>query len=335
MKYIDEQDLDCTSSPERRILNFSKRKHERAKGYFSGFYLLGRANYLQPVHTVEEEVFLRHYELIFVEKGSQSHVLAQQNYHLESGDCLLIPPGVSHSTGLRPESRGRFYWLLFDPEETSFYGQKSMQHKVFQREVAALFERRTLSLSAKQQEQLKQMLQDLFQKFPPPSENAQQSSQAPPDEQSAMQDWRCCQIEHELCALLWLLISASKEAEPAQDWSQLSWPVKKICRYIQERREEKIEYEELLELSPYSAVHTQRIFRRELGLPLRDYINREKVLFAQELMCENPKWEITRISTELNFSSTQYFSTVFKRYCGLSPSDWRKKNLPQPNKASN
>ena len=67
-------------------------------------------------------------------------------------------------------------------------------------------------------------------------------------------------------------------------------------------------------------------FRLYTGLPPREYILRQKIKCAKRLLKEE-SLSITQISYQLGFSSSQYFSTVFKRFTTLSPIDYRNQHL--------
>lgn len=65
-------------------------------------------------------------------------------------------------------------------------------------------------------------------------------------------------------------------------------------------------------------------FNRELGLPPGEFIKKERVELAKTLLLETDK-SITQIAFELGFSSSQYFSTVFKTYTFETPRHYRTK----------
>lgn len=65
-------------------------------------------------------------------------------------------------------------------------------------------------------------------------------------------------------------------------------------------------------------------FKCETGLTLIDYLNKYRIKKASELLSlgENKIYEI---SEKVGFSSSQYFSKVFKKYTGATPIEYRKK----------
>lgn len=67
-------------------------------------------------------------------------------------------------------------------------------------------------------------------------------------------------------------------------------------------------------------------FKNELGVTPHAYIIMQKIRIAKAML-EDPQNSITEISYKLCFSSSNHFSSVFKKYTGLSPSDFRSKQL--------
>lgn len=65
------------------------------------------------------------------------------------------------------------------------------------------------------------------------------------------------------------------------------------------------------------------IFRSEFGITPKQYILKKKVEAAKSLITD-PAVCTKEIAEMLNFSSTQHFSSVFKRICGVSPDMYRK-----------
>lgn len=65
-------------------------------------------------------------------------------------------------------------------------------------------------------------------------------------------------------------------------------------------------------------------FRQELGVTPIAYLNRYRVIQAKQLLRNTDK-SITDIALEVGFSSSSYFSRVFRREVGVSPQEYRRK----------
>jgi AraC-like DNA-binding protein len=66
-------------------------------------------------------------------------------------------------------------------------------------------------------------------------------------------------------------------------------------------------------------------FVREVGLTPIDYLNRLRCSEARDLL-DHSSTAIGEIAFQVGFSSTQYFSTAFKKYTGMTPSGYRKRS---------
>lgn len=70
------------------------------------------------------------------------------------------------------------------------------------------------------------------------------------------------------------------------------------------------------------------IFKNETGLTPNDYLQRHRIEQAIGLIGDSRK-SITEIAMTCGFGSSQYFSRVFRKYCGTTPREHRK-NAPHP-----
>ncbi|MCC2727878.1 helix-turn-helix transcriptional regulator, partial [Blautia sp. MSK22_86] len=67
-----------------------------------------------------------------------------------------------------------------------------------------------------------------------------------------------------------------------------------------------------------------KMFRKDIGTSLNDYINSLRVEKAKHLL-ENTNTKVIDIALEVGFDTLPYFSSVFKKYTGVSPAEFRKK----------
>jgi AraC-like DNA-binding protein len=65
-----------------------------------------------------------------------------------------------------------------------------------------------------------------------------------------------------------------------------------------------------------------KLFKETIGMTPNDYWQRLRVDLSMELL-KDPDKSITDVAFESGFASSQYFSTVFRKYSGRSPSEYR------------
>ena len=74
-----------------------------------------------------------------------------------------------------------------------------------------------------------------------------------------------------------------------------------------------------------SKFHFARIFKEVTGDTPLNYRNKIRIDLAKELL-ENDYLAVCEIAESLGFASAAYFSDSFKRFVGISPSEYRVKS---------
>ena len=106
--------------------------------------------------------------------------------------------------------------------------------------------------------------------------------------------------------------------------------------YLREHLHEPVGMADLVRHVGFSRARMFDMFKAQTGLTPHDYLQRMRIEQAQEQL-RRTKLSVTEIGLAVGFSSGQYFSTVFGRYSGVSPTQFRKgakpinpTPLPQP-----
>ena len=94
-------------------------------------------------------------------------------------------------------------------------------------------------------------------------------------------------------------------------------------RYIDEHCNEKIRVDEVAKLCFISESQLRRIFRRELGVSPIEYKNQRRMHEAVNMLKYSYSG-VGEIASSLGFESVYIFSHVFKKYMGVSPTEFRK-----------
>lgn len=85
---------------------------------------------------------------------------------------------------------------------------------------------------------------------------------------------------------------------------------------------------ELAAFSNVSRMTLNRLFKRHLNTTPLAYWMNLKIEHAKQVLTDSDK-PIKEIASELGFRNQLYFSTVFRRHTGLSPSEYRKQELKE------
>lgn len=73
-----------------------------------------------------------------------------------------------------------------------------------------------------------------------------------------------------------------------------------------------------------SASYVCTFFKNETGQTLNQYLTEYRMEKAKQLLCD-PRYRITDVSSKVGYSDGNYFGKSFKKYTGLSPSEYREK----------
>ncbi|WP_178075912.1 helix-turn-helix domain-containing protein [Paenibacillus oralis] len=107
---------------------------------------------------------------------------------------------------------------------------------------------------------------------------------------------------------------------------RVSRPIAICQRYIFDHLYEELSLPVLAKASGVSTVHLSRLFRRETGISLTEYIQRQRVEEAKQLLALSA-YSLSDISARLLFHDQSYFTKVFKKYAGVTPKQYRHRRL--------
>lgn len=99
--------------------------------------------------------------------------------------------------------------------------------------------------------------------------------------------------------------------------------LKKAISYITRHYSEQISLDELAAYCCISKQQLIRSFRQALNTTPIKYINDYKLARAKELLFNSPNLQISEIAAELGFGSQYYFTKLFTKYTGETPSAYR------------
>lgn len=96
-----------------------------------------------------------------------------------------------------------------------------------------------------------------------------------------------------------------------------------IKKYIDSKVENNIRVNDICREFGYSKSYISKIFREQTGETLSSYAIKKRVERARVLIREG-NLNFAQISAKLNFDNPQYFSRVFKRVTGMTPSEFKR-----------
>lgn len=100
--------------------------------------------------------------------------------------------------------------------------------------------------------------------------------------------------------------------------------IRKVLNHIDQNLQDDLSLEKLAEIGNYSPFHFHRIFRGIIGETLQEYINRNRMEKSAMMLSHHKNKSLEEVFSEVGFKSNSAFSKTFKKYYGISPTEFRK-----------
>jgi AraC-like DNA-binding protein len=209
----------------------------------------------------------------------------------------LTFPGERHGTGASPEGKGVLFWMLVRlPQRPG----------------------RFLSLPPDQSRALIAAIRDMPHRHFAGGDGLGKTLDRIMDVFQRSDDpLRITELQNLLLRFLLDLVAASRRAS-----RRISPLIQSIQLLIERSAEERLSVGQLAARAGLSTSRFKARFKKETGIPPADYMMRQKIARALELL-RSSDVSITQVALRLGFSTPQYFATVLKRYTGQSPGQAR------------
>ncbi len=101
--------------------------------------------------------------------------------------------------------------------------------------------------------------------------------------------------------------------------------VEKAKHYLSDHLTQEIRTEDIAAAVGLSPFHLSRLFKAHTRLTMREYLIRERIEAAKQLLTVTDR-PIPQIASLLRFCDQSYFTMVFRRHTGRTPGEYRKEN---------
>lgn len=130
---------------------------------------------------------------------------------------------------------------------------------------------------------------------------------------------RSLQVVAALLGLISLCAGATRPVMPRAD-DKLA----PAMQYIRTHYAEPITLEQVASEAHMSKYHLCRLFRRQTGLTLMQYMYEQRISAARRLLTLTDM-PISAIAQNCGFASSSHFCTLFRRHEGMAPRDYRRR----------
>src|SRR5215813_11125290 len=106
------------------------------------------------------------------------------------------------------------------------------------------------------------------------------------------------------------------------------WRLKRVLQYVDDHLAAKITLQNLATVAGLSRMHFAAQFRAATGLRPHQYLLKRRIARAEELL-KQARVSLVEVSLTVGFQTQAHFTTVFKRFAGDTPHQWRSAWLGQ------
>ena len=231
-------------------------------------------------------------EIIFMVRGNIIYHANKNNYNLKGGDIFITPANIPHNR--MAGGICEFYWIQLHADNPSFLFLGSEWAADLRRPLKELETKiiRGVEFSRKYIAEMYTLL----------------SSGSPDDKYRGIS--LLVNILHKIIR------------DRSQTQAPISADIHKAVDYINANLYDEIDLQSLADEANLSLPRLKQKFQEQIGMPPRMFINAQKVEAAKELL--NGGMSITTVAFDMGFNSSSYFSTVFRKFTRISPSEFIK-----------
>jgi AraC family transcriptional regulator of arabinose operon len=220
--------------------------------------------------------------------------------YCDPGDLLLFPPDATHFYGRAPDSPDWYHrWVYFRP-------RAYWAHWLKWRNQVNKVGRLTLTDKA-----LITEFDELFQQIEQTYKAGRRSS------------------EELAINLLERLLIRCFEETPENRVKPVDQRIEEACQYLSKNLAEEINLEKMAKhvcLSPSRLAH---LFREQMGVNIVRWREDQRMILAKHLL-QSTCLPIAKIASMVGYDDQMYFSRVFRKRVGASPSEFRKNSAASP-----
>ena len=121
-----------------------------------------------------------------------------------------------------------------------------------------------------------------------------------------------------------LVQEKTKLSDGEQNDEVVNHKISKAQGYIAQNYKKQIQLIDVANFLELNPAYFSRIFKQKMGVGFVDYLAEVRIAKAIELL-QNSNMNISEIAEEVGFIRSRYFTEIFKKRKGMTPSEYRNK----------
>lgn len=121
----------------------------------------------------------------------------------------------------------------------------------------------------------------------------------------------------------WVNYAVARTLDYGQEIKRTLSVVEKVENYIHDHYKENITREHIADALFMTPEYLAKLYKRKTGQTIKDCINQYRIEQAKKLL-QSGEQNISDVAVSVGYENFSYFSTVFKKYQGISPGEYRK-----------
>lgn len=248
----------------------------------------------KPDHALGPKIY-DYYLLHAVEAGQGAFRTESDVFNLGPGDCFLIHPGQLVSYVSNPSDPWKYRWVAFTGDAS---------HDLVE---SAGFLPDFPVLHSSEMSQVPTYIQQIQERFHTKEESSHTAAIG-------------------YLHLIWaeIMNHTSRPLQLEVVEPQVQRTVKQMINYMTSQYAHPVSIEQMCTSLGYNRAYLSRIFKKETGISPVTYLLKLRIDQAKRLLRERPELSVEQVSASVGLTDPLYFSRQFKRFCGQSPSSYRK-----------
>lgn len=238
------------------------------------------------------------FELCCFYSGLQTYAINKRKYLVRGGDCFFTCPDEPHDTFGTVEEKSGFYYIIFELNPAGDFLLMGAEAASYLYHTFMGAQDRVFHGGKKITGIFYNIMMTYMEKSP-------------------FCRARVISLLTELFYQIAKLLQNSKQVIP-----EIPPGIQEVITAIESTPEISMTIEQMAECSGMSVTSFKQEFKSAKGMSPHDFHMRKRIEKAEQWMTGN--YNITDIAFQLGFSSSQHFATVFKKYKGITPTEYKK-----------